>query len=310
MKRRYCEKINLEEIDLEDRSFLFSFPRRDVFLLESIKNLGVLQPPIVALGQNNKLKIISGEGRIWACYHLNLYTIPCIVLENLKPKEMLLISLETNLFREINLVEKAEFLKKALPYFEESETLTLLSKLNLPLNYNYINFLLKINNLSIEFKKLLIKEQLNPCLVEFLEDLNEEEKKEFLEVLEKLRLTFSEQRFVTEKLLDYKKRVNLPSFLPEELREILKEEDFNKRKKKFLEKLEELYSPNFSEKKSLIKPWTEKLQKEGILIKFSPYFEKRDIEITFKFTTFEDYKNRLNFLQKNSETIKKILEII
>lgn len=308
MKRRYCERVNLEEIDLEDRSFLFSFPRREILLLESIKNLGVLQPPIVALGQGDKLKIVSGEGRIWACHQLNLSTIPCIVLENLKPREMLLISLETNLFREINLVEKAEFLKKALPYFEESEILTLLSKLNLPLNYNYINFLLKINNLSNEFKNLLIKEQLNPYLIEFLEELNEEEKKEFLEVLEKLKLTFSEQRLVIEKLLDYKKRKNLPSLLPQELRDLLKEEDFNKRKRKFLEKLQELYSPNFSEKMGLIKPWAEKLQKEGVLIKFSPYFERRDIEITFKITTFEDYQNKLESLQRNFKTIRKILE--
>lgn len=310
MKRRYYEKVNLEEIDLGDRSFLFSFPRREALLLESIKNLGVLQPPIVALSQSDKLKIVSGEGRIWACYHLNLSTIPCIVLEDLKPREMLLISLETNLFREINLVEKAEFLKKALPYFEESEIYMLLSKLNLPFNYNYINFLLKISNLSDEFKNLLIKNQLNPHLIEFLEDFNEEERKEFLEIMKKLKLTFSEQRLVIEKLLDYKKRINLQGLIPRELKDILEEEDFNKRKKKFLEKLEELYSPNFSEKMSLIKPWAEKLRREGVVIKFSPYFEKEEIEITFKINKFKDYRNKLISLQNNSETIKKILEII
>lgn len=310
MKYFYREKVDLDEIDLNDRTFLFSFPRRDIFLLESIKKFGVLQPPILTQTKDSKFQIISGEGRIWASYNLNLTSIPCIIIQNHNPKDLLIISLETNLSRNLNLVEKAEFLKKALPYFEKTELLNLLTKLGLPSNYNHIKFLLKISNLSNEFKNLLIQDRLNPFLVEFLEDFSEEEKKEFLEILEKLRLTFSEQREVLEKLLDYKKRTDLPQLLPEELKEILKEENFNKRKQQFFEKLQELYLPNFSAKRNLIQPLLKDLQKKGLSLKYHPYFEKKEIEISLKITNIVNLEEKLKIVQQNREKLKKILEII
>ncbi|RLG10955.1 hypothetical protein DRN73_06555 [Candidatus Pacearchaeota archaeon] len=301
----YFTKVKIEEIDLENRDFLFSYPKRNKFLKESIQKFGVLEPPIL-ISTSEKFKIVSGEGRILALKDLQQTIVPVIIVENLSPAECLLISLETNLFRPLNLIEKADFIDKALKYLSIEEVIKLLPKLNFSSNYIWINFLQKINKLEDKFKIFIIENKLNPKLAEKLSELKKEEKEEFWEIFQKLRLTFSEQKEVLEMLIDLKKFYELPTLVPEELKKILDESDFNKRRKKFFEKLYEMKFPFYSKKRKKISDLINNFKKRGIELRFSPYLEKRDIELKLKLTSPEDFK-KLDELLKIHE--KEILEV-
>jgi len=307
---KYCV-VSIESIDLEDRTYLFSYPKRTSFLKESIKSVGLIQPPVLFLEESSsRLKIICGEGRINACQELGISEIPAFIVSKKPTKDLLLLSLESNLFRILNIVEKAEFIGKALRIFSTDEVIKLLPKLNLSPSFYWIEFLQAINRLEDTFKKLLIEEDLNPKIAKILAYLSPEEKKEFLELLKKLNLSFSEQKEVLEKLLDYKKRKNLSCLLPDKLKEVLDIEDFNKRKKEFFETLRELYYPHYVSKLKNISPIIKKFKKKHININFSPYFEKKELEIQFKTISFEEFKRKLEFIEENKDKIKRILNKI
>ncbi|PMP97135.1 MAG: hypothetical protein C0169_03910, partial [Thermodesulfobacterium geofontis] len=136
------------------------------------------------------------------------------------------------------------------------------------------------------------------------------ERKEFLELLKNLNLSFSEQKEVLEKLLDYKKRKDLSTLLPEELKDVLKEEDFNKRRKEFFRILKDLCYPFYSSKIKKFSPTVEKFKTKNIYLNFSPYFEKKEIEIQLKIFSFEDFQKKWEFIEKNKEELKKIWEEI
>jgi len=308
----HCKLISIDEIKLEDRTYLFSYPKRDTLLKESIKTWGLLQPPILFAPKDSsgKYQLISGEGRVLACKSLGVNSIPAYILSEKRPEELLLISLESNLFRPLNLVEKAEFIKRALKIFTLEQTLELLPKLNFSRNYIWIEFLQNINKLEDEFKNLLVQEKLHPKITQNLVKLNKEERKEFLKLIEKLNLTFSEQKDVLEKLIDYKKRKDLSFFLPDELREILKEEDFNRRKREFFTKLNELYYPSYSAKLKKVSPIVEKFRSKKIFVNFVPYFEKRELSIQFNAKNSEEISDKLKFLEENKKELEEILKEI
>uniref|UniRef100_A0A7V4N344 ParB-like N-terminal domain-containing protein n=1 Tax=Thermodesulfobacterium geofontis TaxID=1295609 RepID=A0A7V4N344_9BACT len=301
--------VSIENIDLQDRTYLFSYPKRGEFLKNSIKSVGLLQPPILFLEKGYpKFKIVCGEGRIIACKELGIQEIPAFIGENYSSKELFLLSLESNLFRTLNIVEKAEVVGKALNFFSIEEVINLLPKLSLNPSYYWIEYLQAIYSLEDPIKTLIVEERLNPKVAVELADLSSKEKEEYLEFLKKLNLSFSEQKEVLEKLLDYKKRKDLPSLLPEKLKEALKEEDFNKRKIEFFRILKELYYSFYFHKWKKVSSLIEKFRKKDIYLSFSPYFEKKEIEIQFKNISFEDFQKKLEFIEKNKEEIKKIWE--
>ena len=90
-------KVSLEEIDFTDRAFLFSFPTRDVYLFESVKKWGILEPPLL-FKSGDAFKILAGEGRLLSARRLGLKEVEAKVLTSLTPKEALLLSLESNRF--------------------------------------------------------------------------------------------------------------------------------------------------------------------------------------------------------------------
>lgn len=303
--------IPIENIDLEDRTYLFSYPQRTTFLKESIKSVGLIQPPLLFSEENSsKLKIICGEGRIKACYELEISEIPALVISKKTPKELLLLSLESNLFRPLNIVEKAEFLNKALNFFSIDEVIKLLPKLELTPSFHWIEFLKNIHSLEDTFKKLLVEKKLNPHVAKILACLTSEEKEEFLKLFKNLELSFSEQKEVLEKLLDYKKRKNLPSLLPDKLKETLNIEDFNKRKKEFFKILRELYYPNYMSKLKEISPILETFKNTHINLYLPPYFEKKEIEIQFKIKSLEEFKEKLKIIGNFEDKIKEVLDKI
>ncbi|MCS7199621.1 MAG: ParB N-terminal domain-containing protein [Caldimicrobium sp.] len=291
------KQLSLREINLNRRDYLFSFPGRKEYVLKSIREVGLLEPPLL-FPSDEGLVIISGEGRIKAALELGWHHVPALILEpNLSPKELISISLESNLWRGLNLVEKAQFLAKAQSYFDEEELLSLLEKLNFTKHKKWISWLLMITSLEIPYLQLLAEEKLNPKIIEELWALTAKEREEFLFLLKKLSLSFSEQREVINTLMDYKRRSNGDTLLPEELRNILFEEDVNKRRRLFWEALEKIKFPNFHLYKMAMNKICSSFESQGISLKFAPYLEKKEILCSFKVSNEKELERILNFLQ-------------
>jgi ParB family chromosome partitioning protein len=79
-------------------------------LATSIKEYGVLSPINVSyVAKSNYYRIIAGANRFRAAKKAGLKDIPCIVTDDMEPKERLILQLTENLMREnLNPIEEAE----------------------------------------------------------------------------------------------------------------------------------------------------------------------------------------------------------
>lgn len=309
MKNLILKEIKIAEIDFTDKTFLFSYPERTPLLIESIKAIGVIEPPILYC--NNKgYQIVSGEGRIKALKTLGVENFwGLIINEKKEPWELLYLSLESNRFRGLNLVEKALFLEKIEKFFQPEKIIEeILPKLDFTKHPSWYFFLKKVQALSAPYRELLVKERLNPKTIEIITELSQTEKEEYYQLLVSFHLTHSEQMETLEILRDLQKREQRQGLLPEQIKTLLGIEDPNLRKKAFKEILQTIKYPNFLAKKKLMEDIKKALQKEGIQIEFSPYLENKRIFINFDLKNFETLKKTFKTLEKYGEKIRTLFE--
>ncbi len=313
------QKIPLNLIDLEKDSFRVTYPLENPLLIESFQKGGILIPPLIFM-KNERVLIIDGVKRIWFLKkvknkNLEIKDVPCLVLEgDYREEELFFLFLELNSFRGFNLVEEANIFfyaekRKILPEVE-----SFFAKLGKKITPKLIELWKAVPKLIPELKELLVKElnglSLNPSILPYLEDLSSENQKEFLDLMISLRLTFSEQRIVLERLKDLKKRFSLESLIPSELKDILLEENFNLRKKEFMEKLFALHSTDYYKSVSKIKELLSKVSQKGVNIELPPGLEKRELKVTLTLKDLSDLKEMQKFLEKKEGVLKEILNLL
>jgi len=301
------KEVPLASIDLLNRDYLHSYPERSSFLIESIREVGLLQPPLL-LEKPSGLIIICGEGRVKACLELEFEYLPCIILKDRCPdKDLFFISLQSNLFRPLNLVEKAIFFNKVYHLLSEDEIPKTLKLLNLPVNQNTIQTLLVISKLNDDYKNLILNEKINPQILKYYEAFDEKSFLNLLNIGVKLSLSFSEQRELFELAYDLMRVDKLEEFL-EELSQILDLEDYNQRKKAYKEAFMKFRYPFYSQKWKRLKEIKSLFKAKGIEVQYVPYLEERDVEIRFKVERLEDLEKRINFLRNYGREIFSIFD--
>ncbi|MGB9762301.1 MAG: hypothetical protein ACPLWD_07455 [Caldimicrobium thiodismutans] len=300
--------VYFEEINFDFKDFNFSFPLKTEYFINLISSEKPFYPPILYETEKNYL-IVDGLARISALKHFGAEPFKALILEAPLPfKELLLISLELNLQRNLNLVEKAYFLVKAEKYFSKEELLHLLPRLGFSKNQNWFFYLKNILLLEDPFKMLIASEKLNPKIVESLIELTPEERSFFLKLIEKLNLSFNEQREILETLRDYKKLTNQKWLFPPEIEKALEIEDFNQRKKVVFETLYQLKYPNYFSKKKIIEKIRSLFSAYGINFDVPPYLEKKEVTLQFKVKDIEDLKKILKFLEDEGEKLFSLFE--
>lgn len=118
--KNYCQNQVIEYVPLDAIEPLEEQPRHHFDeeslqeLAQSIKTYGILQPVIVSLDENEKIRLIAGERRWKAAQLAGLDKIPCIV-RDLKDHSRLELALIENIQREsLSAVEEARTYKKLL----------------------------------------------------------------------------------------------------------------------------------------------------------------------------------------------------
>lgn len=302
------KELNFDQIDFTFTDFTFSYPLKTDYFLKLLKEGKPFYPPILYKGVRGYL-IVDGFARLFALKTLNFQPVKVLILENtFSMKDLLLISLELNLPRGLNLVEKALFLEKGEKYFSRDELIEILPRLGLSKHQNWIFYFKKILNFEEPIKELLAIEKLNPKIIDSLALLDPKDREDFLNLIEKLHLTISEQRETLEVLLDYKRLTKSSKLLPEEIKKTLEIKDFNKRRKEFFEILNQMKYPNFYQKKKHLEKVRRLFLSYGIKVDFYPYLEKEEINLQFNVKNIEELEKILKYLENEGNKIFSFFE--
>jgi hypothetical protein len=105
------DTIEIDSIDVNDRTYCISYPLEDNILLASIARFGILAP--VGLLSAESHVIVTGFKRIEAARRLGIRKLPCIYFD-IDEKQALLTSINDNLGRPLNTIEKINCVEKML----------------------------------------------------------------------------------------------------------------------------------------------------------------------------------------------------
>ncbi len=300
--------LSLAEIDFDDQTFCLSFPCRALNLTSSIDLVGIIHPPVVR-ERPESYQIVCGRGRLEAARKLGHQEVICKVLPAwVDDLTCLSISFEENVTsRGFNLVEKALVVEKFLNYLPDQEVLkNLLPRLGYAPHYQHLEFLRKISFLEEKAKELLVLEILNPLVAVKLLELEEENRKAFLDLIEKLKPSFSRQKQLLELLLDLarKEERQVKELLREpEIIQLLEAERLPAPQKteRLYQHLKKRLYPTFSLYEARYQKTAQRLAKFGLRLKASPSFEKDNWQVEFEI-------QRLSQLKEKWPEIAKVLE--
>ena len=131
------ETIEIDKIDALDRRFSISYPLADERLLASIARFGVLGP--LALRKGGRAVVITGHKRLDAALRLGIGKVPCI-FSDADDRQALLMSINDNLARPLNTVEKAVCVEKMAGLgFPVEEIYGVMEMLGLPAREKALN---------------------------------------------------------------------------------------------------------------------------------------------------------------------------
>ncbi len=291
--------LELSDLRWEDRRFVYSFPTRDYLLKESIKRVGVIEPPVV-LETPEGLVPVCGEGRLLAARSLGFSALEVRLLKGISPLEALELSLESNLFRGLNLVEKAEIISRFSRYLSPEEVAQkVLPRLELPPTPRWYFFLRRLSEAPQPLKQATAEERLPLKVTEELLKLPPPEQIFLLEVFERLGLSFSEQRETLAGLLDLCRRheLSLKELWEREFGEI-------KDRRSFMQRLRQLLRPEFSKTLERFNRWRSLLAEKGLELEIPPALEKDVLLLKIPFKNLEELNSRLQDLRDLSTRMK------
>ncbi len=283
--------LSLKEIIFDDHTFCLSYPCRAMNLISSIDLVGIINPPVVR-EKAEGYQIVCGRGRLEAARKLGHQKTICKVLPSwVDDLSCLAIAFEENITtRGFNLMEKALVVEKFLNYLPDEEVIRqILPRLGFSPHYHHFETLQKINFLEEEAKRLLVTEKLNPQIAVKLLDWEEKSRQKFLELIQKLQLSFSRQREIFELLEDWRRKKEISpdeALKSKEIEKILVDERLNPPQKaeKIHQILREKLYPTLEERRKRLETINQKLSLQGVRLRPSPSFEKNHwhLELVFR----------------------------
>ncbi len=312
MIKTKTEQINIKDIDFRQKPYFLRFGRPTTVLEDSIKAVGIINPPLLN-ASNNSLSIITGYGRILAAKNLDLSYIPCQIAteKDISHTDSLFINLYDNLVsRGFNTVEKAMALSRLEPYITKNEiikkympalglrgdnyTLDLYLKIERQLDDNMKTCL--INNI-VSFKTLIsmFKQNMSPQDISMTGNF-----------ISRLRLNFNYQRQLIDMLSDLSmaKGTSVAEILADpRLKDILADANTNQPQKSrnVIDYLKELRYPQLSRAKTRFGKEVASLKLPAkVHIKAPPFFEAEGFRLEVDFNDGEE----LISILKNMVAIK------
>ena len=294
----------LDDINLQDERFRFSYHYNLEKLLTSIKKTGLVCPPMVVKREEPLYVIVSGWKRISACVELSLQHIPVYLLEEQDDCRVFLLSLYENwAIRNFNILEKAEIVCRLNGFIGDEKKIVkeFFPLLDIPANLSYFDIFLKMARLDPCWKKTIFQKKIPLSCIPFLTEFTPEDREQLLPFI--LPLNVNKLKHFCEDLFELSKKTgDSPKTLltAPEILSVSQSEKLSS-----LQKAERVRSlvrakryPNLSSWKRAFDRSLKKarLSKE-VAFDSASFFEDGEFSVTFNLFDKEAFRNRVSKLQ-------------
>lgn len=192
-----ADRIEINQIDLNDITFKITTDISTDDLIESIKNVGLISPPILRYTADKRYIVVSGFRRVGACRSLGWQHIDArVVSETQSDLNPLKLAIADNcLNRQLNVIEQSVSISKLSVFFPDDITLSRESqKIGLNVNPKLLKKLRKINSVDND-----LKEKISAGIIPFsigleLSEMEQSEAIAISQIIEQLHLTLNHQK--------------------------------------------------------------------------------------------------------------------
>lgn len=286
--------VELDGIEEGPGPYTISYGFSLDLLCESIREVGVINPPWVSRREEGGFDVVSGHRRILALKALGQLKVICKDVTSAlpSPRERFLANFYENLAtRKFNEIEKAMILDKLQHYVTEEEILaSFMPLLSLPSHRGTFELYLKVITSGQEFQCAVASEELSMKGAKALFELDRGARKVLFQWISGLKLNFNQQSNFIEYVQDISKREGMT------IAEVLSEEPFSKilkasrlnnpqKAKKALETLRASRYPLLTRARQVIESTLSAISLPSrVHIRYDPYLEDPNyhLEVEFK----------------------------
>ncbi len=262
-------------------------------LIESIREVGLINPPIVRENSSGRMEIVAGYRRIETLKSLGRPEIPCRILHAATSRlECVLLNLYDNLaIRTFNDVEKSMILNRLRRFVPQEELLErYMPLLNLRPRLSLLTYYSALEDLETCVKAGIAQKSLSPQTVRALQVKHHDVRMVMMEWISMLSFNFNQQKQFIEYTEDIciRDRIDVPDLLQDApLAKIVLEQDMNppQKAKLVLEYLRNRRFPRLSRAEKFFQNRVSRIKlPKGVNIRHPPHFEGSDyhLEIAFK----------------------------
>lgn len=303
---------DLGRVDSDDKKFWIKTPRDCTLLALSIKNIGLVNLPVLQEKANGKFRIICGFSRIAACHVLEMSQVEARIIDSrVSDQKCACLAISENASQgPLNLLEQSRAISMLGPDLPVKERLPIIKKtLFLPENQNQ-RYLEQIESLCKMIEP--IQAGIESGAIAFamalkLDKLEQDHAKAFARLFKRLFLSLGKQRDVLTLVKEIAAReemsisdvLNCPDII-----DILEHEktDTNQKARNIRLYLKKRRFPNLTLAKEVYDQEIKGLElPQGVRLEAPPHFEGTIYELKISFKDIDS-------LIKNKDIIKKITE--
>jgi ParB family chromosome partitioning protein len=299
--------VELKDIDITPGPFCMSFGFDPNPLIQSIKSVGLVNPPFLIKNRHGRLIVIIGYRRIQTMKSLNQDIVPCRVFSEseLLPIQCLLLSLYDNLVtRKLNEVEKGMVLSRLASYLPRIEILThYMPLLDLPSHESTFLLFRDIEEvLDKEIKEYIAQGLLSLQAIKTLLDLDHNARSCLSHLVVKLKFNINQQIQLIDYIIDlsHRRHKSISEFLENHsLQNICADTRLNnpQKAKAVLHLLRSERLPTLVEAEKIFNKNVSSLNlPEGAKITHSQFFEAPDYRLEILFREGRELKLKLERL--------------
>lgn len=295
--------IPIKSLFLDDERFRISYFFSLDKLIQSLKHIGLVQPPIVAHRGGHTI-LVSGWKRVMACREISLSPLPVFVLEEEDDLKAFEVPLFENLAaREMSLLEKAEIVLRLKKFGEGEETIVkrYFPLLAIPPTLQSMDTYLSIAEFAPQIKKFIHDKNMTLVTAQLISELNPLERNLVIPLLEPFGQ--NKQRELLEGLLELSRKRRIPVeklISSQKIQGVLSSEKLSPLQKS--DQIRELLHRNMA---PAVHAWKDTLDStlkklrwpREIVVSPSPYFEDNDLEIKFSAKSASDFQKKLSKLE-------------
>ncbi|MFO7460507.1 MAG: ParB N-terminal domain-containing protein [Desulfatiglandales bacterium] len=301
-------RVSLNDLDALPTPYAMSFGFELNSLCESIRTIGLVNPPCIGKDEKGRVELVTGYRRVTALKELGWSEVVCEDLSSTLPsqREKMLFALHENLTtRVFNPVENAMVLCRLEPFFPGEEILEkFMPLLSLPSHESTRRFYVELAGMSEEFLRAVAGGGLSLNAAKSLIGLQQKSAESALHCILKLRLNVNQQLQFIELMTDISEaeEKGFHRILAEEpMQAVLKNNHLN-RPQKAKNLLEELRARRYPRWKAAEKRFQEQVGRlslpEGVRIDHPPYFEASGYRLEVRFQNSDDLINKVKLLSQ------------